>query len=524
MKAFLGGSIMSDLIKKYAINGLCDADLPFELLTPKEMGQADQLAVISRGYESYHLMLNAAQAVGNVILEKYNNSQRVAVICGPGNNGGDGYAVAEFLKARGYQAICFSCGQPRIGSDAHKAFADWSGTTLNIDALVFSEFDLIVDALYGAGLGRGLDEKTEALVKKINASGTPVVAIDLPSGIFGRDGSVHTIAVKATYTVTFFRLKPGHVCYPARAYCGDIILRDIGIMSDVLKDICPNTSVNLPKMWLHDWPVLDYDMHKYSKGHVVVFSGPAIMTGAARLAAYAAARSGAGLVTILSPQDALSVHESHLTSVMLKEMGSDANVLSFFQQRKVKTAVLGPGFGAMDRAFTLIKTILAKQDCLETIVLDADALTAIADKTDEIFELIKQSTVKVVLTPHEGEFRRIFPKIASKSNSPRIDKAREAALKSGATVVYKGADSMIASPDGRLSITVNGTPFLATAGSGDVLSGIMGGLLVQGMPVYEAVCAGNWMHAECGRQAGIGAIADDLITQIPSILQNLICG
>lgn len=512
---------MGTLVKNYATGNFDNYNIPSELLTPKEMGEADRLAAKINGGDSFRLMERAGQAVADVILNNYRQSRKIALLCGPGNNGGDGYMIAHILKTHGFEPQCFSLSEPRAESDAMKAFILWGKTSSPIDDFVASDFDLIVDALYGAGLDRPLDAALQNKIIKISESNVPVIAVDLPSGVFGRTGAIEGEAVRATRTVTFFRLKPGHVCYPGRAHCGEIILADIGIPDTVLQTIKPTCALNSPSLWSNSWPVLDYDTHKYRRGHAVVFSGSQTSTGAARLAAHAAARSGAGLVTVISPKDALLVHEMHLTSIMLREMGSNEEILTFLEQRKVRSVVLGPAFGEFERAFSIVKAILTKAKIF-TLVLDADALTALAQKKEEASELIKNSPVNVILTPHEGEFSRLFPDITGKAQMTRIEKAEEAAEKSGATIVYKGADTMIASPDGRVVVNVNGTPFLATAGAGDVLSGIIGGLSAQQMSPFETACASVWIHAQCGQHFGPGMIAEDIISVIPLVLGEIV--
>ena len=512
---------MGGVMKKYATPKL-SRHFPVELLTPKEMGEADRLAVTLNGHDSFRLMERAGQAIVDIILNDYRHCRKIAVLCGPGNNGGDGYMAAHILKSHGFEPAIFALGKPRAGSDAEKAAALWGEKHLPFDEFSSpQDFDVVIDALYGAGLDRPLEQTLQEKLKRLNESGVPVIAVDLPSGVFGQSGIIKGEAVKAAKTVTFFRLKPGHVCYPGRLQCGEIRLADIGIPEKVLETIKPERFINFPSLWLKNWPELDYDTYKYRRGHAVVFSGPQSSTGAARLAAHAAARSGAGLVTILAPEDALLVHEMHLTSIMLKKMGSDAEILDFLENRKVRSVVLGPAFGSLERAFSIVEAILSKSEIF-TLVLDADALTAIAKESQKIFALIKQSPVKVIMTPHEGEFQRVFSSISESKDSSRIEKARKAAGESGAVVVYKGADTIIASPDGRLAVNVNGTPFLATAGSGDVLSGIIGGLGAQQMPIFEAACAGVFLHAQCAEHFGHGMIAEDIVSAIPLVLSETI--
>lgn len=508
-------------MKKYAIPGL-NTHFPVELLTPEEMGNADHLAATLNREDSFKLMERAGQAIADIVLNDYRQCRKIAVLCGPGNNGGDGYMAAHILKSHGFEPTIFALGTPRAGSDAEKAAALWGAKHLAFDNFSSpQDFDVVIDALYGAGLDRPLEQSLQEKLKRLNESGIPVIAVDLPSGVFGQNGAIKGEAVKASKTVTFFRLKPGHVCYPGRLQCGEIRLADIGIPEKVLETIKPTRFINFLSLWLKNWPELDYDTHKYRRGHAVVFSGHQSSTGAARLAAHAAARSGAGLVTIVSPEDALLVHEMHLTSIMLKEMGSDTEILDFLENRKVRSVILGPAFGSLERALSIIKIVLLKSKIF-TLVLDADALTAMAGKGEEIFALIKQSPVNVILTPHEGEFQRVFPSVAHMEDLSRIEKAAKAATVSGSVVVYKGADTIIASPDGRLAVNVNGTPFLATAGAGDVLSGIIGGLSAPKMLPFEAACAGAFLHARCAEHFGHGMIAEDIVSAIPLVLSETI--
>ena len=508
-------------MKKYAIPGM-NIHFPVELLTPEEMGDADHFAATLNREDSFKLMERAGQAIADIVLNDYRQCRKIAVLCGPGNNGGDGYMAAHILKSHGFEPTIFALGTPRAGSDAEKAAALWGKKHLPFNEFSSpQDFDVVIDALYGAGLDRPLEQSLQEKLKRLNESGVPVIAVDLPSGVFGENGIIKGEAVKAAKTVTFFRLKPGHVCYPGRLQCGEIRLADIGIPEKVLETIKPTRFINFPSLWLKNWPELDYDTHKYRRGHAVVFSGHQSSTGAARLAAHAAARSGAGLVTIVSPEDALLVHEMHLTSIMLKEMGSDTEILDFLENRKVRSVILGPAFGSLERALSIIEAVLLKSKIF-TLVLDADALTAMAGKSEEIFALIKQSPVNVILTPHEGEFQRVFPSVAHMEDLSRIEKAAKAATDSGSVVVYKGADTIIASPDGRLAVNVNGTPFLATAGAGDVLSGIIGGLSAQKMLPFEAACAGAFLHARCAEHFGHGMIAEDIVSAIPLVLSKII--
>lgn len=507
-------------MKNCAILNVNDFNCTAELLTPIEMAKADHLALVAGQFDRDQLMHRAGAAVCDVILRHYASCQKIAVLCGPGNNGGDGFVVARLLNGAGMDVVCFSNQLPQAESAAARAYALWHGKTLTPDDFVARDYDLFVDALYGAGLDRDIEPVLYDFIHQIVATDRPVIAIDLPTGISGATGRVCGAAIKATKTVTFFRLKPGHVCYPGREYCGDIVLADIGIDKSVLTDICPLASINVPGLWIQKWPELPYDAHKFSRGHAVVFSGPENSTGAARLSALAAARVGAGIVTIMAPENALPIHRQHLTSIMLRELKGEDDTQQFLIDRKVRSVVLGPGFGSFTQSVQITKYILANE-VVNALVLDADALSALAGQTDEIFALIKKSSVDVVMTPHEGEFKRVFPDLAQDEKLTRIEKARNAAEISGAIIIYKGPDTIVASPERATAVSINGTPYLATAGSGDVLAGLLGGISAQRIPAFEAACASVWVHAECGQKTGVGTIAEDLIASIPSILREL---
>ncbi|MBL0934109.1 MAG: NAD(P)H-hydrate dehydratase [Rhizobiaceae bacterium] len=278
---------------------------------------------------------------------------------------------------------------------------------------------------------------------------------------------------------------------------------------------------NLPELWAAHLPRPARDAHKYRRGHVLVLSGGPLNTGAARLSARGAARAGAGAVTVGSPRDALAANAAHLTSTMLAEIGDAASLRSFMDERSPAAVVIGPAFGIGEKCRAFVEAVLASEieGRSATVVLDADAITSFEGDADVLFGLITRSEWKVVLTPHEGEFRRLFADIAE---GPKADRAGEASRRSGAIVVYKGPDTLIAAPDGREAVNENGSPFLATAGSGDVLAGMIAGFAGQGMPAFEAACAAVFMHAEAGTRFGPGLIADDLPDLLPAILRELL--
>lgn len=495
-----------------------------ELLNPDEMAAADRWTMDNGVRDGFSLMLAAGRAVAEVAQRMFADKGPVAVLCGPGNNGGDGYVAAQYLLEAGFEVVCFSVAPPRKGSDALRASLFHKGEVRSINEFSPASFSGVIDAIYGAGLTREVHGAEAVAIDAINASDIPVIAVDLPSGVSGASGQLLGAAAKARATVTFFRKKPGHLLQPGRALCGVLHVADIGIPDRVLDTIRPQAHENAPALWVDSLPALNVNAHKYSRGHVAVFSGGMHATGAARLSARAAARSGAGAVTLLSPPDAVPINAAHVTSIMVRETRSASDVREFIADRKVAAAVLGPGYGnaafARQHALMLGGRSASAFPALNGLVLDADGITAFEKNPRELFEARKGAATALVLTPHEGEFRRLFPDVA-KDDASKLDKARKAATLANAVVIYKGPDTVIAAPDGRAAINANGTPFLATAGSGDVLAGIVAGLLAQRMSPFEAACAAVWVHADAGRRFGHGLIAEDLPELLPAVWSAL---
>ncbi|MFP1634019.1 NAD(P)H-hydrate dehydratase [Zhengella sp. ZM62] len=486
-----------------------------ELLTPEEMGRADAIAIAAGPFDGSGLMENAGRAIHEAILRRFAGAGRVAVLCGPGNNGGDGFVVARLLAEDGFSVDLFALAEPRPGSDAACAAQAWTGAVRPLGDFEPGAFDLVVDGLFGAGLSKPLSGAAASAADACNATGVPVVAVDLPSGLSGESGQPLGTCFRAVLTVTFFRKKPGHLLLPGRDLCGELLVADIGIPAAVLDEILPRTHENGPALWRHALPRLAADTHKYARGAAAVLSGGASSTGAARLAALAAARSGAGAVTVLSPPSAVLVHAAHLTSIMVRAVPDAQAVSAFLDEGKTRAALAGPGCGVRGQTRAAVLAMLAagaRDDArgLKALVLDADALTVFQDRPSSLFETIGASGLHVVMTPHEGEFARLFADLGPQCGLSRVDRARRAASRSGAVVVLKGGDTVIAAPDGRAAINTNATPVLATAGSGDVLAGIVTGLLAQGVSGFEAACAAVWLHGEAGKAAGQRPIAEDL--------------
>ncbi len=487
-----------------------------ELLTTEEMREADRLTV-EAGVPSLTLMENAGRAVADEIVRRWPQGERVAVVCGMGNNGGDGFVAARHLAASGFAVDLVLLGdRDALKGDARTMADRWEGLVGSAADFDPDNADVLVDALFGAGLSRAIEGEAAQIVDMMNAASAPVVSVDVPSGVDGTTGAVDGVAVQADLTVTFFRSKLGHFLLPARSYCGEVCVRQIGIPNDVLGRIAPDNFRNLPALWGSEWPTLDTEGHKYTRGHALIVSGGAEMTGAARLAAAGAARIGAGLVTTAMPPDALPMFAAQPASIMTRTYKGAEDLGDLLADTRRNAVVIGPGAGIGDETRGKVRAVLASG---AATVLDADALTSFADRPDELFGFIALRTVPTALTPHDGEFARLFPDLRGGS---KIERARAAAKKSGAVVVLKGADTVVAGPDGRSAIASNAPAYLATAGAGDVLAGMICGLLAQHMPAFEAACAAVWMHGEAAHAFGPGLIAADLPDRLPDVLRALL--
>ena len=474
------------------------------LLTPEQMYRADALAVAA-GAPSLRLMENAGRAVAEEIIRRF-GARPTLVLCGPGNNGGDGFVVARYLALWGWPVRLALLGdRARLKGDAAVMAERWTGPVETVGAL--GETGLIVDALFGAGLSKPLSDELVALIRE---TAVPVVAIDVPSGLDGATGQARPDAFKAVLTVTFFRKKPGHVLMPGRSYCGETVVADIGIPAKVLETIASKLSENHAP----DLPAAGAGQHKYLRGHAVVLSGAAHQTGAARLAALAALRVGAGLVTLASPKAALAANAAQLTAVMLAEADDALALARLLSDRRKNAVCLGPAIGIGSATRAKVRAALASG---AAVVLDADALTSFAEAPEELFEAIAEFPGRtVVMTPHEGEFTRLFKEMDGSAES-KCERAVRAAALSHAVILLKGPDSVAASPDGRAVVNTNAPPSLATAGSGDVLAGLVTGLLAQGLEELDAASAAMWLHGEAARKFGdFGLIAEDLPDLISS--------
>jgi NAD(P)H-hydrate epimerase len=484
------------------------------LLTPDEMGRADKAAALS-GMDSYGLMERAGQAVAASALRHHPGALRFVVLCGPGNNGGDGYVAARVLRESGAEVALHVLGDPeRLKGDAAMARANCPLPLAPLSAWAPRAGDVVVDAVFGAGLARDVPDELKAVIALTVAHGLPVLAVDLPSGLCGLTGQARGAAFEARNTVTFMTRKPGHLLLPGRMLCGALEVFDIGIPHRIIRDCAEPLRINGPDLW--ELPKADAASHKFRRGHLGVFSGRASATGAARLAAMAGLRAGAGLVTLAGRREAMDMLAAHLTAIMLQEVDGPQEAAEWIVDRRLSAFVIGPGFGAGQTIRDYVELLAG-----HPLVLDADGITSFRDRPDALFSLFEEASAPtLVMTPHEGEFARLFPDLAS-GGMGKVEKSLAAASRSRAVIVYKGADTVIASPDGRAVINTNAPPALGTAGSGDVLAGIIGGLMAQGMAAFDAAAAGVWLHGEAGRAAGVGLTAEDLPEALAGVLRDL---
>ena len=478
------------------------------LLTIAEMMAADA-AAIAAGISGIELMENAGAAVARAISTRF-APRPALVLCGPGNNGGDGFVTARLLKERGWPVrVALLGARERLRGDAALAAHTWPDDVLALDPKLVEGARLVVDGLFGAGLARSLDGIARETVEAVARARVPTVAIDVPSGVDGDSGAILGAAAPAVLTVTFHRAKPGHFLLPGRDHVGELVVADIGIPADAIGHE-GRLFANHPRLWRQLLPRRTGASHKYTHGHALVLGGGTASSGAARMAARAALRAGAGLVSVVCPKDALPVYAAQLSAVMVAPFTNDQEFAQILADPRRNGMLLGPGAGVGEVLRQRVLRVLeAAKDC----VLDADALTSFQDQPRALFEAIRGPCV---LTPHEGEFKRLFA-----HEGDRLTRALAAAAQSGAVMLLKGGDTVIAAADGRGVIQPAAPAALATAGSGDVLAGIVLGLLVQGMPAFEAAAAAVWLHARAGYLAGTGLIAEDLPEMLPAALAEL---
>jgi NAD(P)H-hydrate epimerase len=481
-----------------------------ELLRVEQMYRADALAVAA-GVPGIVLMERAGDAVTDAVRRRW-TPRPALILCGPGNNGGDGFVIARLLAEAGWPVrVALLGSRDRLAGDAAENAARWSGALLPLAPEAVEGAELIVDAIFGAGLARPVEGVAAATLAAARDRAVPVVAVDVPSGVHGDTGAVSGTAIRADLTVTFFRPKPGHLLFPGRELCGELVVAGIGIPASVLSALAPDTWENTPDLWGGGYPWPSHASHKYTRGHALI-AGGSHRTGAARLAARAAMRAGAGLVTIAADPSVVPIYATALAGALVEPV-ADANAFRALLQDARRNAVLvGPGGGTDRRTRDHVLDALAAG---RRMVLDADAITVFRDEPQALFGAIARTPT--VLTPHDGEFGRLFPDL----QGDRLGRARAGSRRSGAVVVLKGPDTVVAAPDGRAAINANAPPDLATGGTGDVLAGFVVALLAQGMRAFEAACAGVWLHGAAAAAFGPGLIAEDLPDRLPAVLAKL---
>lgn len=484
-----------------------------EILTVAQMYAADR-AAMALGISGPSLMEAAGRAVARAVRSlSPDGPVPVTILCGPGNNGGDGFVAARHLRAAGWPVRVGLWGErSALDGDAAWAAAAWAGPVLPASAPLLDGAGIIVDALFGAGLNRPLGGPVLDLIKAVADAGRPVVAVDVPSGVNGDDGTIRGGAAPATITVGFFRPKPAHYLYPGRGLCGRVEIADIGIPDAVINDRDVGILLNGPAIWGHALPRRAATDHKYHRGHALVLGGP-VMTGAARLAARAALRMGAGLVTMACAPSAHLIYSLSMPSLIVQPFDDGDGFDRLLADRRRNAVLLGPGAGVGPLLRQVTLSALAAD---RAGVLDADIFTCFAGDLAALRRAGLNGNW--VMTPHEGEFRRLFGDLPG----TRLARARRAAADSGAILVMKGPDTLIVHPDGRVRINHNAPPDLGTAGSGDVLAGMILGLIAQGMEAFDAAAAGVWWHGEAGKRCGPGLIAEDLTEIIPTIHRDIL--
>jgi NAD(P)H-hydrate epimerase len=490
---------------------------PTALLSTAQMAEANRLTVTA-GIDANALMEDAGRPVATAIMQRW-TPRPVLVLCGPGSNGGDGFVVARYL-AQSHWPVRVALLVPMDtlrGAAAYHAGL-WTGPAEPLTPAALDGAQLVVDAIFGAGLNRALEGAAAQTIAAAAARNMTIIAVDVPSGVMG-DTGFNGGAAPCALTVTCFRKKPGHLLQPGRALCGELVVADIGTPASVFGALKPDTFENDPALWADAMPALLPDANKYTRGHALVWGGWPT-TGAARLAARAAARAGAGLVTVAVPPVALAVYATTLASVMVSPVARPQDLENLLADHSYSALLIGPGAGV---GADTCEHVLAMLRSGRAAVLDADALSSFADTPQSLFDALKAQATQgraCVLTPHEGEWARLFGAVVD-GGADKLERARAAAQISGAIVVLKGSDTVIAAPDGRAIINANAPPTLATAGAGDVLSGLVLGLLAQGMEPFLVAAAAVWLHGAAATLFGAGLLAEDLPERLPAVLQSL---
>ncbi|MEZ5832964.1 MAG: NAD(P)H-hydrate dehydratase [Dongiaceae bacterium] len=484
------------------------------MLTGAQMRAAEQ-AAFARGLPSFEAMRRAGTAVAEAIIARWAviGSGDIHVLCGPGNNGGDGFIIAEALRAAGYRVVVHAMRErSSYGGDAARAAALWQGEIHKPDAAELAALDrsaIVVDALFGIGLDRELQSEPAAVIEAVNGGSATVIAVDIASGVHSDDGRIMGVAIDADLTITFGWRKLGHVLQPGAALCGELAVADVGFTSADLAAAQARCWLNAPALWSSSYPVPRPSDHKYTRGHAVIIGG-AVMTGAARLAARAARRVGIGLLTMAVPPATWPIYAGDQPGAIIRPVVDRAALVAIAGDERVLAILVGSGLEPSDETAELVRACVGFR---RPTVIDGGGLTVLAGS-----DVLSDPHGDFVLTPHEGEFARLFPDLAERGN--KLERAREAARRSGCVIVLKGPDTVIAAPDGDAIVSGGAPAMLATAGSGDVLAGIITGLLGLHMPSFLAAAMGVWLHAAAAEGFGLGLIAEDLPERLPGALSK----
>ena len=486
------------------------------LLSIKQMYKAD-LETTKNGISSWRLMKNAGRQVGKLALKilKKNSNRNILILCGPGNNGGDGYIAANYLENNNYKVDIYSSQNPeKLTGDSKKAFKLWNNNVYNkLRKKDLLNYSLIIDSLFGAGISRPLNKKIRKIALWCEELSLNILSVDIPSGINGDTGKpLGQTVIKAKNTITFFRAKTGHKLYPGKEFCGQLHIANIGIKSEFIKSINISVYNNHPSLWKKKIPKRTWYKNKYDFGHAVIFSGE--MTGATMLASISCLRAGAGLVTIISPKEHEKTYRLFNPSLMILSSRLESEKTNKFLSDKRINAVTY-GFGCLP-SFKTRKQTLEILKLKKPTVLDAGSLTSFSSKPETLY---KACHINTILTPHSGEFERIFPTL---KNLTKLKACQEASKLTNSIVVFKGADTIIAEPSGSSIISSEPfSPWLASAGTGDVLSGLITSMLAQGLDCFDAAAAGVWIHNSAGKKIGPGLISNDLVKKLKPVIQKL---
>ncbi|MCB1559439.1 MAG: NAD(P)H-hydrate dehydratase [Alphaproteobacteria bacterium] len=486
-----------------------------EILSIEQMRQAEE-ASLSGKTSSYTLMQRAGRAVADIVREQY-EKQPVLVLCGSGNNGGDGFIAASELKRKKWNVtVACKLEAEYLEGDVARAAEEWGDDFDTLEKVEIPQDGIIIDAIFGTGLEREITGDAQEVLFALQRTQCPIVSVDVPSGTYADSGDCQPCTPQAELTITFFRKKLAHVLLPGRVACGEIVIADIGIKDEVLEDVQGSfIRENDPSLgWQDDASTKAFWTHKYHHGHVTVLGGKRL-TGAGVLASLSALRIGAGLVSVAAHPEVIDIYRNASPSLMVEPMQEMARFKDhYINDDRRNVLLIGPGAGT-ENAGALKKVVFDAVASERYCVLDADALTVFEDDIRTFYKTIGD---RCILTPHEGEFERIFPDY----KGSKVERARAAAAKTGAVIVLKGADTVIAAPDGRVVINLTGSGWLATAGTGDVLAGMIAGLAARKVfKLFDAACAAVWMHGKAAELAGPGLISEDMVAKIPQVLAHM---